>query len=95
MAGKPKKRPQLDSLDLQELIARDKKELEETRAELMKLGNELKSEHMRRMLHPEGVTLGGEKQAPSFNRMCRKCLNSCKQDESARIFHCSKYDPVD
>ena len=95
MAGKRKKRPQLDSLDLQELVARNKKELEETRAELKKLGDELKKEHMRRMLHPEGVSLTRGREVPTFNRMCRKCLNSCKQNESAKIFNCSKYDPVE
>lgn len=95
MAGKHKRKLQLDSLDFQETIARDKKELEEARAELKKLGNELKRNHMRRMLHPEVITLTRDREDPRLNPMCRKCLNSCKQTESVKIFHCSKYDPVE
>ncbi|MFC1613842.1 hypothetical protein ACFL5K_00925 [Gemmatimonadota bacterium] len=95
MAGRKKKKLRLDLADLQEMIARDKREIEQARAELNKIGGELKKEHMQRMLHPEGVTLTGQVEAPSLNHMCRKCLNSCKQAESAKIFSCAKYDPVD
>jgi hypothetical protein len=95
MARKNKKKWQLDPIDLQETVARSKGELEEARAELKKLGNELKRNHMRRMLHPEVITLTRDREDPRFNPMCRKCLNSCKQPESVKIFYCSKYDPVE
>ena len=93
MAGKRKK-PRLDPLALQEIIARDKKELELARDELKQFGNDLKREHMQEMLHPEMITLTRDREDPRFNRMCRKCLNSCKQLESVKIFFCAKYDPV-
>ncbi|MBN2288082.1 MAG: hypothetical protein JXQ83_02040 [Candidatus Glassbacteria bacterium] len=95
MAGKLKNRLLQDPLELQELISRNKKELEEARAELQRLGNELKSEHVRLMLHPEEIKLSGKQEDPSLNPMCRKCLNSCKQSDSVRIISCSKYEPVD
>jgi hypothetical protein len=94
MAGRKKKNLRLDLADLQEMISRNKAEIEEARAELIKIGGELKEEHMQRMINPEGVTLAGQVEAPSLNHMCRKCLNSCKQNDSARIMYCAKYDPV-
>ena len=95
MAGRLKKKLSLDATELQEMIARSKKELAQARDELKELGNELKREHMRRMLHPEAVTLSGPAETPRLNPMCRGCLNSCKQSDSVRIIRCARYDPVD
>jgi len=95
MSRRTKKRLSLDPVDLQEIIARDKKEIEQVRGELKRLGNDLKREHMQEMLHPGMITLTRDREDPQFNRMCRKCLNSCKQTESVKIFFCAKYAPVD
>lgn len=95
MSGRYRKKLRLDLADLQEIIARDKAELEQARAELNKIGGELKQEHIQRMLHPDGLTLSGPMEEPSLNLMCRRCLNSCKQAASAKILFCAKYDPVD
>jgi hypothetical protein len=82
-------------LKIKKRIEQDKLELERVREELEALGSSLKKDYIREVLKPpvEGTSPPGH--AGAWNRMCRKCFNSCKQPETVKIYRCAKYEPLD
>jgi len=76
---------------LKALVERNRRELEEMRRELEEIGEELRQEHIRRAREDRSSSNDGNAEV---NRMCRECLNSCKQPSSVTIHRCDRYDPV-
>ena len=82
-------------LEIKKRIEQDKRELEQVRQELEVLGSSLRKDYIRDMLKPqaEKPSLAGD--ATSWNAMCRRCFNSCKQPVTVKIHRCAKYEPLD
>lgn len=86
----------LDFDQLRERVEQEAAELRRETDELKKFGNELKATHMRRMIHPEGFSFArrSEQLSERYNKVCLRCLNSCKQTDVVKIVHCNKYKPA-
>lgn len=82
-------------LEIKKRIEQDKLELEQVREELEALGSSLKKDYIRKVLKPPVEESSTASHAGAWNRMCRKCFNSCKQPKTVKIYHCAKYEPLD
>ena len=94
MTGTMKNLP-ADFEKLQRRIEQDRLELEEVAGELGKLGTELRTDYIEQVLKPRLVRGAAKEGNGRVNRMCSRCFNHCKQPESARIFQCNRYEPLE
>ena len=82
--------------ELQELVEHKKLELEEARRELEELGRELKRDYVQNIVKPRLEKLKANPGSRGqVNKMCARCLNSCKQPTSARIYNCPRFEPLE
>ncbi|OGG05962.1 MAG: hypothetical protein A3F83_05195 [Candidatus Glassbacteria bacterium RIFCSPLOWO2_12_FULL_58_11] len=85
----------VDFDELQKKLELDRQELEEMAGELGQLGRELRTDYIEQVLKPR-LSRGAAKEGNGrVNRMCARCFNCCKQPESARIFQCNRYEPLE
>lgn len=93
MTGRPKKALPAELRELALRVSMHREELLREMRELAEVGTNLRAEHLRRMREPEEINLGADPPR-AVNPMCGRCLNACKQDASARIFHCARFEAV-
>ena len=86
----------LDFEQLRERVEQDAAELRREVSELKKFGNELKATHMRRMIHPQGYSFArrNEQLSERYNKVCLRCLNSCKQTDAVKLVQCPNFSPA-